>query len=95
MKLEIDHSKKLVSVRLTQAESGDKAVQAQLRALCPSCWQRRYTVAVYHSSPGLLPGRSQIHSASALPEGARPLSGKIASKNNLTVFGNIHPEIGR
>ena len=55
MKLEIDHSKKLVSVRLTQAESGDQAVQAQLRALCPTC----------------------------------------CSKNNLTVFGNIHPENGR
>ena len=46
MKLEIDHSKKLVSVRLTQAERGDEAVQAQLRALCPSCWQGRWGSAL-------------------------------------------------
>lgn len=45
----VDRENKLVSVWLTQAESQDTAVQAQLEPVYRSYRQQKYTVAVYHA----------------------------------------------
>ena len=49
MEIDVDHSKKLVSVWLTQAESQDAAMKEQLGALYLSYWKQKYKVAVFHS----------------------------------------------
>lgn len=49
MEIDVDHSKKLVSVWLTQAESQDAAMKEQLGALYLSYRKQKYKVAVFHS----------------------------------------------
>lgn len=49
MEIDVDHSKKLVSVWLSQAESQDAAIKEQLGALYLSYWKKKYKVAVFHS----------------------------------------------
>ncbi len=49
MEIDVDHSKKLVCVWLTQAESQDAAIKEQLGTLYLSYWKQKYKVAVFHS----------------------------------------------
>ena len=46
--MDVDYSKKLVSVWLTQAESQAAAIKEQLGALSLSYWKQKYKVAVFH-----------------------------------------------